>query len=88
MRITAGERRALWCLVPILVAFLPPVTGWAAGVRARVFGLPFLIFWNAAAIVLTSILVTAAFRIKERVDGRSDRLREDEGRSVGPRSDR
>jgi hypothetical protein len=69
MNLTAGERRALWCLVPVVLTFLPPVTTWAAGVERRVFGVPFLIFWSAASIVMTAGWMTLAFRLKQRVDG-------------------
>ena len=72
MKLTRGERRALWCLVPVIVSFLPPVTTWAAGVGARPFGLPFLVFWNTLSVVLTSFWMTLALRIKTRTD-RTDR---------------
>jgi len=69
MRMTPGERRALLCVLPSLVALLPPVTNWAAEVRARVFGIPFLVFWNASAILMTSVLTTVALHVKGRMDG-------------------
>jgi hypothetical protein len=69
MKLTAGERRALWCLLPVIVSFLPPVTTWAAGVERRVLGLPFLVFWNALSVALTAFWMTLALRIKDRVDG-------------------
>jgi hypothetical protein len=71
MRLTPGERRALWCLVPVFAAFLPPVTLWVAGVRERVFGLPFLLLWNAASVAATAGWVLLALRIKDRTDGRA-----------------
>jgi hypothetical protein len=70
MRLTPGERLALLCFVPIVVGFLPPVTGWAAKVEARVLGLPFLIFWSSLMVVATAVLMNLAFVIKDRVDGR------------------
>lgn len=70
MHVTRGEKKAAWCLVPILVGFLPPVTTWAAAVESRPMGVPFLLFWNCLMIVVTSIAMTAAFAIKSRVDGR------------------
>ncbi len=73
MRLSRGERRAAWCVLPVVVAFLPPVTTWAAGVRARPFGVPFLVFWNTLAILLTAAMGTLALRIQERIDGRDDR---------------
>ena len=36
MRLTRGEKLALLCLLPIVIGFLPPVTGWVAAVEARV----------------------------------------------------
>ena len=69
MKLTRGEKRAFWCVVPVFVGFLPPVTTWAAGVEIRVLGLPFLLFWNALMVVLTSALMTLAFAIKTRIDG-------------------
>jgi len=72
MKLTRGERRALWCLVPVIVSFLPPVTTWAAGVAARPFGLPFLVFWSTLCVALTALWMTLALRIKTRTD-RTDR---------------
>ncbi|MCP4899466.1 MAG: hypothetical protein GY906_21075 [bacterium] len=69
MRLTKGEKRALWCLLPILVGFLPPVTGWAASVEGRMLGLPFLLFWNGMMVGATSLLMGVALVIKHRVDG-------------------
>lgn len=73
MRLTPGERRALRWMAPVAAAFLPPVTNWAAGVRARVFGIPFLVFWSACAILLTAAVTLAALGIKDRIDGKGDR---------------
>jgi len=73
---TPGERRALWCLVPVVAAFLPPVTGWAAGVRTRVLGLPFLLLWSACSVAAAAGWVALALWIKRRVDG------PDEGRGT------
>jgi hypothetical protein len=69
MQLTRGEKLALWCVVPIVIGLLPPVTGWAAGVEARVLGLPFLLFWNTAMVAATALLLTLALVIKDRVDG-------------------
>ena len=68
MTLTRGERRALLCLVPVVVSFLPPVTTWAASVETRVLGLPFLVFWNAFSVAMTAFWMTLAFRIRERGD--------------------
>ena len=70
MRLTRGEKLALLCLLPIVIGFLPPVTGWAASVEVRVLGLPFLLFWNALMVAATALLMSVAFVIKNRVDGR------------------
>jgi hypothetical protein len=69
MHVTPGEKRAAWCLVPILIGFLPPVTTWAAAVETRPLGVPFLLFWNCLMIVITALAMTLAFAIKIRVDG-------------------
>jgi len=69
MRLTRGEKLALWCMIPILVGLLPPVTGWAAAVETRVLGLPFLLFWNTCMVVATAVLITLALFVKDRVDG-------------------
>ena len=69
MRLTRGEKLALWCMVPILVGLLPPVTGWAAAVESRIFGLPFLLLWNTSMVVATAVLITLALFVKDRVDG-------------------
>jgi len=69
MRLTRGERIALLFFAPIMVGFLPPVTGWAAGVESRVLGLPFLIFWSALMVVVTAGLMSIALVVKSRVDG-------------------
>lgn len=69
MRLTRGEKLALWCVVPILLGLLPPVTGWAAAVETRVFGLPFLLVWNTAMVAATALLLTLALVIIDRVDG-------------------
>jgi hypothetical protein len=68
MKPTRGERRALWCLLPVVVSFLPPVTTWAASVETRVLGLPFLVFWNAFSVAMTAFWMTLALRILDRTD--------------------
>lgn len=68
MNVTRGERRALICLVPVVVSFLPPVTTWAASIESRVLGLPFLVFWNGLSVAMTAFWVTLAFRIQDRGD--------------------
>ncbi len=68
MRLTRGEKFALWCLLLVAIGFLPPVTSWAAAVDGRVLGLPFLLFWNASMVVATSVLMSLAVFIKNRVD--------------------
>lgn len=70
MKLTRGGCRALGCLLPVVVSFLPPVTTWAASVETRVFGLPFLVFWNGFSVAMTAFWMTLALRIKDRVDGR------------------
>jgi hypothetical protein len=70
MRLTRGERLALLCFLPVVVGFLPPVTGWAAAVEVRVLGLPFLVFWSSLMVVATVVLMNIAYVIKHRVDGR------------------
>jgi hypothetical protein len=66
---TRGEKLALWCLLPIVVGFLPPVTAWAASVEGRMLGLPFLLFWNSLMVLATAALMSLAFYLKRRVDG-------------------
>jgi hypothetical protein len=68
VRLTRGEKLALPLLLPIVIGFLPPVTGWAAAVEGRVFGLPFLLFWNAMMVVVTGLLMSLALVVKNRVD--------------------
>ncbi|HEX6852964.1 MAG TPA: hypothetical protein VF139_16330 [Candidatus Polarisedimenticolaceae bacterium] len=68
MKLTRGERRALLCLVPVVVSFLPPVTTWAASVPTRVLGLPFLVFWNSLSVAMTAFWMTLALRIVDRSD--------------------
>lgn len=68
MTLTRGERRALLCLVPVVVSFLPPVTTWAASVETRVFGLPFLVFWSGLSVAMTAFWMTLALRILDRGD--------------------
>jgi len=70
VRLTRGEKLALLCLLPVVIGFLPPVTAWAASVEARVLDLPFLLFWNALMVAATALLMSVAFAIKNRVDGR------------------
>ncbi len=70
MFLTRGEKVALWCFIPIVVGFLPPVTGWAAGIDARVLGLPFLLFWNGLMVLMASLLMSLAVVVKNRVDRR------------------
>jgi type IV secretory pathway TrbL component len=66
MKLTRGERRALLCLVPVVVSFLPPVTTWAASVETRVLGLPFLVFWNGLSVAMTAAWMTLALRLLDR----------------------
>ncbi len=68
MKLTRGECRALICYAAVLVGFLPPVIVWASNVQARVFGLPFLLFWAALMVLSTSVLMTIAVYIKDRSD--------------------
>ena len=68
MRLTRGEWYALLCFVPVVIGFLPPVTNWAAGVESRVLGMPFLLFWNGFMVLMTAVLMTVAFAVKDRVD--------------------
>jgi hypothetical protein len=68
MRLTRGERWALVLYAVVLVGFLPPVTVWANGVEARIFGMPFLLAWNAAMVFVTAVVMTAAFVVKDRLD--------------------
>jgi len=68
--LSRGEKLALWCLLPIVIGFLPPVTGWAAAVEGRVLGLPFLLFWNGMMVAATALSMSLAFVIKNRVDKR------------------
>jgi len=70
MRLTRGEKLALWCLAPIVVGFMPPVTGWAAAVDSRVLGLPFLLFWNGLMAALTTLLMSIAVIIEQRAGRR------------------
>ena len=70
MKLTRGERLALLCFLPLVVGFLPPVTGWAAGIEIRVLGLPFLLFWNSFMVAATAVLMSLAFVVKNRVDRR------------------
>jgi hypothetical protein len=66
MKPTRGERRALLCLVPVVVSFLPPVTTWAASIPIRVLGIPFLVFWSGFSVAMTAIWMTLALRIVDR----------------------
>ena len=68
MRLTRGEWFAMLCFLPLVVWFLPPVTGWAAAVEARVLGMPFLLFWNGLGVAMTAVLMSLALVVKERVD--------------------
>jgi hypothetical protein len=68
VKLTPGERRAAWCLVPVIATFLPPVTTWAASVGARPFGVPFLVFWNALSVAMTVVWIGLALRLKARRD--------------------
>ena len=68
MRLTRGERYALLCFLPVVIGLLPPVTGWANGIETRVLGLPFLLFWNGFMVVMTAVLMSLAFVVKDRVD--------------------
>jgi hypothetical protein len=68
MGLTRGEKLALLCFLPVVVGFLPPVTGWAAAVEARVLGLPFLLFWNSLMVLSTALLMSLAFVVKNRAD--------------------
>lgn len=70
MKLTRGERRALWCLLPVVASFLPPVTIWAARVEFRVLGLPFLLVWSALSVAMTAVWMSLALRIKDRADRR------------------
>ena len=68
MRLTPGERKALFFLLLIVVGFMPPVTNLANRIEPFVLGLPFLLFWAAFMILFTSACMFVAHRIQERTD--------------------
>lgn len=70
MKLTRGERRALWCYAPVLIGFMPPVFLWATEVETTVFGVPFVLFWSALMVAATAVLMTLALFIVDRSDGR------------------
>jgi len=68
MRLTRGEWFALFLFIPVVIGFLPPVTVWAAAQTIRPLGLPFLLFWNGLMVVMTAVVMSIAFVVKDRVD--------------------
>jgi hypothetical protein len=68
MRLTRGERWALACYSIVIVGFMPPVIVWANSVEARVLGLPFLLFWAALMVLVTAVMMTLAYWVKDRLD--------------------
>jgi hypothetical protein len=68
MRLTRGERWALPFYAVVVAGFMPPVVTWANGVRERVLGMPFLLFWVAAMVLVTAVMMTAAGLVKDRLD--------------------
>jgi len=70
MRLTRGEKRALWCYAPVLLGFLPPVIVWVANVEATVLGVPFILLWTALMVAATAVLMTVALVIVDRTDGK------------------
>jgi len=41
---------------------------WAAAQTIRPLGLPFLLFWNGLMVVMTAVVMSIAFVVKDRVD--------------------
>jgi len=68
VHLTRGEKVALLFFLPVVIGYLPPVTGWAAAVEGRVLGLPFLLFWNSMMVVATALLMSLALVVKNRMD--------------------
>lgn len=69
MNLTRGERWALLCYAVVVLGFIPGV--WvASAVKATVLGFPFPLFWAALMVVTTAVMMTVAFAVKDRIDGR------------------
>jgi len=68
MRLTRGEWFGVLLFLPVVIGFLPPITGWAAGIETRVLGLPFLLFWNGLMVTMTTVMISLALVVKDRVD--------------------
>lgn len=68
MKLTRGEWAAMLCFAPLVVWFLPPVTGWVAATGARVLGVPLLLCWNGLGVAMTAVLMTLALAVKDRID--------------------
>ncbi len=70
MRPTRGELVALAFLAVVVIGFMPPVMTWVVSVDARVMGVPFVLFWVSAMVVVTSLAMVAARIVKDRIDRR------------------
>ncbi len=70
MQLSRGERWAIVLYAIVVAGFMPPVIVWANRVEPFVAGLPFFFFWIGLMTLLTSVLMTLAFVIQERVDRR------------------
>ena len=68
LKLSRGERWALLFYAVVVAGFMPPAIGWANRVEPFVLELPFFVFWIGLMTLLTSVLMTVAFIVKERVD--------------------
>jgi hypothetical protein len=70
MKLSRGERRAAWLYALVVAGVMPPAIVWANRVEPWVLGLPFLMFWVGLMTVLTTVLMSLAFVVKDRSDRR------------------
>ncbi len=69
MNLTRGERKVLWCFVLIVGGYMPPVLNWANRVEPILFGMPFILFWSALMVPVTTAIMTYAYKVRAREDG-------------------
>lgn len=68
MELSKGEKKALVFLLIMILGFMPPVINLANRITPYVLGMPFLLFWVSFMVLMTSVLMTCAYIVRERTD--------------------
>lgn len=69
MQLTRGEKKSIFFLIVMILGFMPPVINGVNRIEPVVLGMPFLLFWISFMVLMTSVLMSMAYVVRERTDG-------------------